>query len=323
MTKKSGHKGIDIRIGADGKKTYRARSRKNGYPDQSASFTRLTDAVRWKQQTDTDIDRDKYFPASEARKHTFEELVDRYIKTVLPRKPIMEKKQTTQLLWWKEQIGNRWLAEVSPPLIFELRDKLLNETTYRHTKRSSATVNRYLAVLSHAFSVAVNEWHWLSESPMKKLKLKEPPGRDRRLSDDERDRLLRAAKASENPHIYLVILIALSTGARLNECLWLRYEDITWKDGTCRLTFKKTKNQRPHTTPLLGPAKELLEEKIKNRRSDSQLIFPAGKGLKERPAVIRGAWDKLLVEANIDSNNFSFHCLRHSVGSQGDFMKIS
>ena len=40
----------------------------------------------------------------------------------------------------------------------ELRDQLLEETTVRGTQRSSSTVNRYLAALSQALTIAVKEW---------------------------------------------------------------------------------------------------------------------------------------------------------------------
>jgi integrase len=307
------HKGIEKREASNGEISYRAKVRIKGYPSQSATFARLTDAVRWKQQTETDVRRGKYFQTAEARKHTFGQLVDRYIETVLPRKPKIAKKQATQLLWWKDQIGERLLSDVNTALIVELRDKLLAGVTYRHTKRSPATVNRYLAVLSHAFSVAVNEWQWLSESPMRKLKLKESNARDRRLSDDERDRLLQTCKESINPYLYLVVLIALSTGLRLMEILSLRFSDIQWKENICLLSIKNTKNSRPHVVPLIGPAVQLLIKHAKLRRIDRDLVFPARKGFKERPAVIRSAWDEAITKADI--KDFTFHSLRHTAAS--------
>src|SRR5690606_8248952 len=114
------------------------------------------------------------------------------------------KKQTAQLIWWKEQIGNRLLSDVTTPMIVEIRDRFCTGITYRKEKRSPATVNRYLAVLSHAFSVAVNEWQWLTESPIKRLKQKESSGRVRFLSVEERDRLLQACKESKNKYLYIV-----------------------------------------------------------------------------------------------------------------------
>jgi site-specific recombinase XerD len=65
--------------------------------------------------------------------------------------------------------------------------------------RSNATVVRYMAALSHAFTVAVREWGWLDDSPMRKVsKPKEPRGRVRFLSDEERTYLLDACQASRN-----------------------------------------------------------------------------------------------------------------------------
>lgn len=150
--------------------------------------------------------RGKYFEITEARKHTFGELVERYIQNVLPRKPTSEKNQAAQLYWWKEQIGDRLLCDISTAQIVELRDKLLSGITYRHSKWSFATVNRYLAVLSHAFSVAVNEWQWLTISPMKRLKLKEPNSGTRAITDDELNRILQGCKESQNKILLLVVL---------------------------------------------------------------------------------------------------------------------
>lgn len=313
MAKQGRHKGIEKRIAADGTVSYRAKVRVKGFRAESSTHPRLTDAVLWRQQTEADIRRGKYFQTAEARKHTFGELVDRYIANVLPRKPKSVKKQTSQLLWWKEQIGNRLLSQVGTPLIVEIRDRLGGGTTYRGDKRSLATVNRYLAILSHAFSVAVNEWQWLTESPVKKLKQKESNGRIRFLSDDERDRLLQACRESNNKHLYLVVMIALSTGLRLMEIMSLRYTDIQWENDNCLLTIKETKNGHQHVIPLVGIAKHLLAEHAKIRRLDTDLVFPATKGIKSRPAVIRSAWESALQVSNI--KGVTFHILRHTAAS--------
>ena len=318
MTKQGRHKGIEERKDANGNISYRAKVRVKGFPAQSGTFGRLTDAVRWRQQTETDIRRGKYFQAAEATKHTFGELVDRYIANVLPRKPRSIKKQTAQLLWWKEQIGGRRLCDINTALIVDIRDKLAIGTTYRGGKRSPATVNRYLAVLSHAFSVAVNEWQWITESPIKKLKQKESSGRIRYLSDEERDKILRASKDSKNKYLYLVVLIALSSGLRLTEILSMRFSAIKWDNDNCIITIpaSSSKNGYEHQIPLVGIAKQLLAEHAKFRRLDTDLVFPAKSGLKPRPAVIRSAWDKMLLNSGIQNcKDITFHILRHTAAS--------
>jgi integrase len=104
-----------------------------------------------------------------------------------------EKAQTPQLLWWKAQLGPYLLSDITPSMIVEQRDSLLRGTTKKGTERSPATVVRYLAALSHAFTICINEWGWLEDSPMKKVKKpRESRGRVRYLNDDERKRLLNA-----------------------------------------------------------------------------------------------------------------------------------
>ncbi len=139
-------------------------------------------------------------------------MVDRYIQDVLIRKPKSFTNQKTQLLWWKSELGEYFLADVTPSIISSCRDKLINTSGTRKDKRALATVNRYMAALSHAFTIAVKEWGWLEDSPISKVsKLKEPRGRVRFLSDDERERLLVACQKSTNEYLYLIVVLALGS----------------------------------------------------------------------------------------------------------------
>lgn len=119
-------------------------------------------------------------------------------------------------------------------MIAECRDSLLSGTTRQSEKRSPSTVNRYIAILSHVFNIAIQEWQWIDENPVAKIrKPKESKGRDRYLSTDEINRLLPVCKASERPYLYLIVLIALHTGARRGEIL-----DLTWQEVDFKLYLK-------------------------------------------------------------------------------------
>ena len=74
------------RISADNKTTYTARIRIKGYRQQTATFPRITDARLWIQKTESLIREGKYFSQAEAKRHTFADMTERYIKTVLPNK---------------------------------------------------------------------------------------------------------------------------------------------------------------------------------------------------------------------------------------------
>ncbi len=167
--------------------SYRVKIRVKGRPPQSATFERLTDARRWAQSTEAAIRERRYFKTTEAQRRTLGELVDRYIRDVVPQKGTWAGDQAKQLRWWRAELGRLMLSDVTPAVIAEARDKLAAGITVRGRQRSPATVNRYLAVLSHAFTLAVKEWGWLDDNPSRKVsKPREPRGRVRYLSDDER-----------------------------------------------------------------------------------------------------------------------------------------
>lgn len=73
----------------------------------------------------------------------------------------------------------------------------------------------------------MKEWGWLDESPMRKVtKPREPRGRVRFLSDEERTTLLKACIESSNPVLYTVVVLALSTGMRQGEIMNLYWEHV-------------------------------------------------------------------------------------------------
>lgn len=88
----------------------------------------------------------------------------------------------------EKRIGAYALQYITPALITEKRDKFAQGKTKRKAgKRTPATVNRYLAALSHLFTVAYKGWNWINENPFLKVsRMKEPKGRIRFLLDDER-----------------------------------------------------------------------------------------------------------------------------------------
>ncbi|MGD9109065.1 MAG: site-specific integrase [Gammaproteobacteria bacterium] len=300
---------IQERKSKDGTVSYRAQIRLKGYPTQYATFKRKTDAKKWAAQTESAILEGRHFKTAEAKKRTVNEMINRYVRHVLPTKPKSQKKQTGQLKWWQEQIGAFMLADITPAVLAECRDKLLNEITCRGNKRSPATTNRYIAALSHVFTIAITEWGWLDSNPLKKIrKPREPRGRIRFLSDEERERLLEVTKNSKNQCLYLIVVLCLSTGARKMEILNLHWEDVDLGRGV--IILHETKNNERRVLPITGLALELMKQHSKIRRIDTNLVFPNKEG---KTMSIRGAWENAVKQAGIE--DFRFHDLRHSAAS--------
>jgi len=117
---------IQKRVSKSGSVSYRVLVRLKGYPLQTATFARLTDARKWAQDTESAIRDGRHFKTTEAKRHTLGELIDRYTRDVLPtKKPGIN--QASQLAWWKEKLGAYTLADITPALLAEYRDKLASE----------------------------------------------------------------------------------------------------------------------------------------------------------------------------------------------------
>lgn len=305
---------ITKRTAQNGDVSYQAKVRLKGFPAQSATFKRLTDAKKWAKQTEAAIMEGRHFKTSEAKRRTLGELVDTYVSDVLPgKKDHVVRAQ--QLNWWKAQLGSYALADIRPVLVAEYRDKLTKEPritpTGRELKRTPATVNRYLAALSAAFSWAVKERQWLEDNPLGKVtKPKEPRGRVRFLSDEERGALLQACRESSNGDLYTCVVLALSTGARQQEIMGLRWPAVDLSRGI--ITLHETKNGECRALPLAGHALELVRERGRVRRLDTDLLFPSSIH-PQQPVDLRQPFEKALQAAGIQ--DFRWHDLRHSAAS--------
>ena len=235
---------IQVREKKDGTKTYRAIVRMKGIPTQSATFRTRTHAKTWVKTTEAAILEGRHLVKSEAKRHSVADMIDRYLESVAPQKKSVVK-TIQQLGWWRDQIGRYLLSDVTASLLAEHRDKLASEPLAHPRQgrihRTPATVNRYLEHMSHCLTIAVKEWGWLETNPMQNVsKLREPRGRVRFLSDDERERLLKACKKSSNKDLYTVVVLALSTGARRMEIWALKWDEVDFARKT--IILHKTKN---------------------------------------------------------------------------------
>ena len=179
----------------DGTTRYHAEVRVRGVPPQRSSFRTKAQAKHWIQQMEQEIGEGRRPLAMEARRHTVGDLIDRFTDEVLTRFPHRKKQQTGLLAWWKQRHETLPLDQLTPAVLCRARNELKDQETVRGPCREPATVNRYLAALGSALSIAVREWEWMESSPMKRVtKLRESQGRDRYLSFEEKDRLLEACK---------------------------------------------------------------------------------------------------------------------------------
>jgi integrase len=295
---------IEKRVNGTGELSYRVKVRRKGQPAQTQTFERLTDAKKWAHRAEAAALENRVSNVAEAKRHTLGELVERYCRDVLPsRRPGTRQNRVAQFKVWVHRLGAYALSDVTPAMLVEARDAMLAEG------RTGPTVNRYLAALSHVFTVAEKEWAWVESNPLRKVtKYKESRGRLRYLSREEMARLLEACKASRARDLYPAVLLALSTGMRRAELLGLTWDRVDMKAG--RITLEHTKNGERRMVPLQGEALAAVRELV--RRLDTPLLFPSRRHA-HKPVDLRTHWETALRLAGIE--DFKFHDLRHTAAS--------
>jgi integrase len=128
----------------------------------------------------------------------------------------------------------------------------------------------------------------------------------------ELERLLAACRESANPDLEDLVVLAIWTGCREGELLALRRSWVRLSEGGFTLPAEITKTKRERFVPLVGPALDVVERRMKG---ETQLLL-AGSfsgGGTEWPAFPRRAWNTALKRAGI--TNFRFHDLRHTHAS--------
>jgi integrase len=294
---------------ANGAVYFTVQVRLKGYPPQTASFKRKTDAKKWAQDTESAIREGRHFKTAEAKKHTVAEMIDRYLSSANLTK-VQDEHIGLHLRRWKDEIGCFLLADITADTLTQVKEKLLKEEA-RGKPRSPTTVLRYMASLSTVFTTAVRDWSWLEDSPMKNItKPKAAKGRVRFLDDDERERLLIACKKSRNKQLYLCVILAISTGMRQAELFNLKWQNVNLLNGF--LLLHETKNGERRRVPLSGHVLALLRDHAKVRRLDTDLLFP---GIKNplKPIDLQQPWETARKNAGV--TDFTWHDLRHCTAS--------
>lgn len=291
--------------------SYTAVIRMKGYPIESETFPRKTDARRWAEEREAQLRQGKHLNLTESKKRTLEELINKYEVYILPTRKRDRLTVEGQLKWWKANLGKYLLFNLTPQVINDCKDKLAKELNQHDKTRSNATIVRYIATLSVCLSYAVRDLGWLDQNPVLKVRKPAlPPGRVKFLTDEERHTLLDACKASTNPYLYPVVVLALSTGARRNEIMNLKWSDIDFDRK--RMLLEETKNGERRSIPLSKHAwTEIQKLRKAVRRIDTQFLFPRADGKK--PMDIRRHWEKAVIKAKL--TDFHFHDLRHAAAS--------
>lgn len=231
---------------------------------KSSTFATKLEAQMWAADIEKKIIGGGYL----INDHTVEDLLQRYLSVVSIKKRGADKEKIRIMRLCRDPVAQLKLSELQPSRMAEWRDRLLETVT-------EATVQRYWNLFSHAFNVAVNEWQWLSENPLKKVtRPKSTPARDRRISQDEIDRLLfalgydySAYPETVTSRVGAALLFAIETAMRAGEIVSLTWANIDIQKRVAHLP--KTKNGFPRDVPLSAEALRILDQV----RQETESVF--------------------------------------------------
>jgi integrase len=291
----------------DGTTVWRVVIRIKGYPTICNHFDRKQEADDWAADTERQIRLGQFKFDQHNKIHTFAELIDRFIQDGVLEHHRSAEDTRRHLDYWKTRLGDFGLVHITPEKLGKERQELADTPTADGRKRANATVNRYMSSLSTLLSYATQNLNWISENPALRLKkLKEGPGRDRVLTEEEISRLLIAAKESKSPYLYCIILLSLTTGARQGELLNLEWRHLDFEN---KLAFiKETKNGHPRSIALCDPVIQELQRLHELRNPQKPRVF-ASKTAFGR-IDIKKAWQHALKRAGI--TNCRAHDMRHT-----------
>jgi integrase len=195
------------------------------------------------------------------------------------------------------------LAEITPRGLADYKVIRRNELA------APGTINKELALVRHAFNVAIREWEWCRENPMQKVKMERVHNEiDRWLTSEEEARLLAVAP----DWLREIIVFALNTGMRQGEILALRWGDVDFHRGT--LVVMNSKNRERRTIPLNSTVFALLAAKQAGNSRTSHLVFTTVDGSPIKPGNLIHAFIRVRKKAGVE--NFRFHDLRHTFATR-------
>jgi len=224
---------------------------------KSKVFPTKREAQAWALETENQLNRLK----SSGGK-TLSDAVAHYLQTVsvTKSKPDWERRRFEQ---FEGFMGNIYLADITSEDIGRWRDDRLKTVT-------GATVQREANLLRNLFTIAVDEWKWLSVHPFKGVRLPEQEeARHQIWRWPQIKRVLRSDREGKTGEVVRAFHIALHTGMRLAEILTGTYDDR-------RMVYvlpKSKTSKKPVEVPIPKRGRKLLPQSFTVGPNEASTLF--------------------------------------------------
>ena len=227
-------------------------------------------------------------PSRLRKRATFGELADRYLELHAPRKRSARNDRAVlrnHLAGWRPRV----LSEIKADQVQRLHEELGRKTPYQ--------ANRVVALLRKMYNLA-EEWGlFTGENPAARIIFHREEKRRRFLQPDELPRLFEALKEEPNEHARAAFVTALFTGARRDEILSMKWEDVSDLTKERAVWRIRQPGSAPlHLLPLPAPLAAVL---CQLRKTDDNPYVFAGRNEHGHLVNVKRAWRRIRTKAGI------------------------
>jgi integrase len=230
-------------------------------------------------------------------------VAERYLPYVRTYKNSWSTDETVLRIHVLPKLGALALDEIKTDAITDLINGM------REDGYAPGTMNRVIVILRYIYNLA-RKWRVPGglENPAAGLSAGPDVQRNRFLSEEEVEALMRAIHADENETAARCIMLLLLTGARRNEITFAKWDYVDWKNKT--LLVPKSKSGRARVIALNQSALALLG--ATPRIEGNPYIFPSPVNGKPSASLFF-PWDRIRKRAGLE--DVRLHDLRHSFAS--------
>lgn len=203
------------------------------------------------------------------------------------------------------KFGKRKLSEIGRREVQVFHNELVTVE-----ELAPATADHHVVYLRRVLNLAV-QWELLEKNPLTNIPLMKVDNKvERYLSDDEAKTLVDVLTTDLAFGASYILLFLLSTGARLNEAMQAKWEQVDLENGVWRIPATNSKSKKTRSVPLNDSAVWVLDQLW--TKGEHPFLF-VNEATQKPFVTITRAWYRLRAKAGIE--NLRVHDLRHSFAS--------
>lgn len=238
---------------------------------------------------------------------TFNGVKDDYLHHQKNVKQVRSHVRTAQAVThFSKLFGDKKLNEISASDIDIFKQRRLSDGV------KLGTIVRDLVVIRHLFNFAYNRRLFFGRNPVKEAGLEQVNDKKERvLTASEQEKLLK----NSHPELASIVKIALNSGLRRDEVLFLKWEWINMSEGYITLPLTHTKSKKARRIPVNGIVRQILRvANLESGRPEEGPVFHVSGTEQGARTWLQREFKRACIKAGIEG--LRFHDLRHTAATR-------